>query len=263
MRTVNGFLLLLSLMTAGIPLYADGSFPRTPYKVGERLEFSVNWTVGNIGTAYLEVAGVDSFRADPCYRIVAEAQSNKTIDLLYPVRDYFLSLIDMRGLYSRKYTKIQREGGHHRNRELIYDQEKGLRYDLARGDTAEIPPEAQDELSIFYYFRTLDLKIGQGLLLEGFTDKEGNPLKVAVLRKEWVDVPVGRFNCWVVEPHIRSGGLFEHKGNLQIWITDDEHRIPVKMTSNLDFGSIVVLLESCRLGTGEPVKGKVQQMPGK
>ncbi len=264
MRAVIGLLVLLSGLTASLlPGAEEKSFPPTPFKVGERLEFSVNWTVGNIGTAYLEVTGIDSFRADPCYRVVAEAQSNKTIDLLYPVRDYFLTLIDMSCLCSRKYTKIQREGGHQRNRELIYDQDHGLRYDLARGDTTDIPPEAQDELSIFYYFRTLDLKVGQGLLLEGFTDKQGNPLKVSVLRKEWVDVPVGRFNCWVVEPQIRSGGLFEHKGDLLIWITDDEHRIPVKMTSDLDFGSVVVLLESYRLGTGQPVTGKAQVMPGR
>ncbi|OGF96982.1 MAG: hypothetical protein A2Z86_10815 [Candidatus Glassbacteria bacterium GWA2_58_10] len=219
-----------------------------PFQVGEKLYFSVNWSVGNIGNAHMYVTAIDSFRGQPCYRIEAGASSNKTIDLFYPVRDYFLSLIDLRKLFSRKFVKRQKEGRTVNERQLIYDQERGIRFDLVKGDTVKIVPEAQDELSIFYYFRTLDLRVGEGYLLENFVDRAGNPLKVMVLRSEWVEVPAGRFFCFVVEPYIKQGGLFQHKGNLQIWITDDQNRIPVKVTSELDFGRIVVLLESFSLG---------------
>ena len=250
LRPVRVFLLLsIALPIMGMAQETD-SYPRVPYRVGEELNFSVNWTVGNIGTAYMHVAAVDTFRANPCYRIEAGARSNKTIDLFYPVRDYFFSLIDTHKLFSRKYVKRQNEGKTRRHRELVYDQEAGIRYDLASGDTVDIVPEAQDELSIFYYFRTLDLDVGQGILLENFVDGDKNPLKVAVHRTEWVEVPAGRFFCYVVEPYLKKGGLFKHQGNLLIYITSDENRIPVKVTSELDFGQIVVMLESFTLGTG-------------
>lgn len=243
--------MVLLLLTSGHAAVAqDRAHPRAPYAVGEKLEFSVNWSVGNIGTAWMNVTAIDTFRSRPCYRIEAGANSNKTIDLFYPVRDRFTSLIDTEGLYPHKYTKRQKEGSTERNRDFVFFQDELIRVDLGRGDTVEIVPEQQDELSIFYYFRTLDLNVGQGLLLENFVDKDGNPLKVAVLRTEWVEVPAGRFFCYVVEPYIKSGGLFEHQGNLLIWITNDSNRIPVKVSSNLDFGSIVVLLESYTLGSG-------------
>jgi hypothetical protein len=241
------FLFPVILPIKGNAQQAD-SIPRVPYRVGEELNFSVNWTVGNIGTAYMHVTAIDSFRANLCYRIEAGARSNKTLDLFYPVRDYFFSLIDRRKLFTRKFIKRQKEGKTRRHRELIYDQEAGIRFDLVSGDTVEIVPEAQDELSIFYYFRTLDLEVGQGILLENFVDKHGNPLKVAVHRTEWVEVPAGRFFCFVVEPFLKKGGLFKHKGNLLVWITNDKNRIPVKVTSQLDFGQIVVMLESFTLG---------------
>ena len=250
LRPVRLFLLLsIALPIMGMAQETD-SYPRVPYRVGEELNFSVNWTVGNIGTAYMHVAAVDTFRANPCYRIEAGARSNKTIDLFYPVRDYFFSLIDTHQLFCRKSVKRQNEGKTRRHRELVYDQEAGIRYDLASGDTVDIVPEAQDELSIFYYFRTLDLDVGQGILLENFVDGDKNPLKVAVHRTEWVEVPAGRFFCYVVEPYLKKGGLFKHQGNLLIYITSDENRIPVKVTSELDFGQIVVMLESFTLGTG-------------
>jgi hypothetical protein len=241
------FPILLAL--AGRVEARDGEKPfKAPFGVGEELNFVVNWTVGNIGTACLKVTEIDTIRGNPCYRVVAEAVSNKTIDLFYPVRDHFVSQIDIHGLFTRMFSKSQKEGKHERHREQVYFQDQGFMYDLVSGDTTKIVPEAQDELSIFYYFRTLDLKTGKGLLLENFVDKQGNPLKVAVLRTEWVDVPAGRFFCYVVEPYIRSGGLFEHKGNLLIWITTDEHRMPVKMSSELDIGNITVLLQSYTLG---------------
>jgi hypothetical protein len=245
--------ILLTVGLAAVPrgLSAQDARPRVPYKVGEKLEFSVNWSVGNIGTAFMEVAAIDTFRGSPSYRIEAGANSNKTIDLFYPVRDRFTSLIDTEGLFPHRFAKRQKEGKTERNRDFVFFQDDLIRVDLATGDTVEIVPEQQDELSIFYYFRTLDLEVGQGILLENFVDKQGNPLKVKVIRTEWVEVPAGRFFCFVVEPYIKSGGLFEHKGNLQVWITNDNNRIPVKVTSMLDFGSIVVLLESYTLGTNE------------
>ena len=219
-----------------------------PFAVGERLEFSVNWSVANIGKAFMHVEGIEEVNGHPCFLVKAGAISNKTIDLFYPVRDSFASYIDQLGLFSRKFIKDQKEGKIERYRELLYDQEAHKVHDLTGGEVKDCVPEAQDELSIFYYFRSLDLEVGDGVLLEGFVDKLGNPLKVAVHRKEWVDVPAGRFYCMLVEPFIRSGGLFKHKGNLHIWLTDDQHKIPVKVSSDLDFGKIVIMLESYQLG---------------
>jgi Protein of unknown function (DUF3108) len=225
-----------------------GEVNNAPFAAGERLEFSVNWSVANIGTAFMHVSGIEDVNGHPCYHVEAGANSNKTIDLFYPVRDRFHSYIDRAELYSRKFIKHQKEGKSESYRELLYDQEAHKVLDLVKKEAEDCVPEAQDELSIFYYFRSLDLEVGEGVLLEGFVDKKGNPLKVAVLRKEWVDVPAGRFYCTVVQPFIRSGGLFKHKGSLLIWLTDDKHRIPVKVSSELDFGEIVVLLESYQLG---------------
>ena len=58
----------------------------------------------------------------------------------------------------------------------------------------------------------------------------------------------------MIEPVIREGGIFTAKGTLTIWITDDERRMPVKMTSKVVVGSISASLQEFRLG--EPVPRK-------
>ena len=82
------------LLTAGSAFSAEAdSVPSVPYSVGEELEFSINWSVGNIGTAWMHVVGIDTFRAEQVFRIEAGANSNKTLDLFYRVRDRFTSLM--------------------------------------------------------------------------------------------------------------------------------------------------------------------------
>ena len=225
-----------------------------PFRVGEELHFSINWSLANIGTASLMVTDLVDAEDNWCYELTGVANSNKTIDLFYPVRDRFYSYMDTTELFTRRFFKNQKEGKHERTRRIFYDQENHTAYDSVSKETKDIIPYAQDDLSVFYYFRTLEMEVGRGMLIEGFNDKEGNPLKVSVLRKEWVDVPAGRFYCTVVEPRIKSGGLFKHNGSLNIWITDDEHKIPVQVKSQLDFGEILILLENYKLGDGEPIK---------
>ncbi|MEA2062853.1 MAG: DUF3108 domain-containing protein [Gemmatimonadota bacterium] len=254
MRAITTSILgaLIWAASSGSPQAAaasEGRIAEVPFAAGEKLNFSVYWSLANIGTAFMNVTGVEEVGGQSCWRIEAGANSNKTIDLFYQVRDRFFTFIDQRELFTRKFIKHQSEGRHKRNRELIYDQENHRVHDLVSGEEKDCVPEAQDQLSIFYYFRTLEMEVGDGILLEGFVDKKQNPLKVEVVRREWVEVPAGRFHCLVVEPFIKSGGLFEHKGNIHIWLTDDSHRLPVKVSSQLDFGKIVVLLESFELGT--------------
>lgn len=250
--------ILTVILFAISPLVAqagdDWNESGVPFKVGEELHFSINWSLANIGTASLMVTDLVDADGHWCYELTGVGNSNKTIDLFYPVRDRFYSYMDTTELFTRRFFKDQKEGKHERKKRIFYDQENHTAFDSVNKETKEIIPYAQDDLSVFYYFRTLDMEVGRGMLIEGFNDKDGNPLKVSVLRKEWVDVPAGRFYCTVVEPRINSGGLFQHKGNLNIWITDDEHKIPVQVKSELDFGEILILLENYKLGDGEPIK---------
>ena len=70
-----------------------------------------------------------------------------------------------------------------------------------------------------------------------------------VLGRDRVTTPAGAFNCVVIEPVLRAGGIFKNKGRLVIWLTDDERRMPVLMRSKVAIGSISVVLEEAHAGT--------------
>jgi hypothetical protein len=46
----------------------------------------------------------------------------------------------------------------------------------------------------------------------------------------------------VIRPILQSEGIFARTGDLHIWLTDDERRIPVMMKSKVKIGSITATL---------------------
>jgi hypothetical protein len=74
-------------------------------------------------------------------------------------------------------------------------------------------------------------------------------LEVKVLGRQTVKTPAGRFDCLMIEPILKVGGIFKNNGRLVIWLTNDERRMPVLMRSKVAVGSISVVLQEVKLGT--------------
>lgn len=218
-----------------------------PFGVGEYLEYSVNYNVLRAGTATMSVEEIVQVDGHACYKIVSTARSNSVISTFFEVRDRVESLMDMRGLFSRRFEKHLHEGKYIKDEVVRIDQAAGLAY-YADGDTVEILPSTQDALSSLYFVRTLDLEIGRLVAFPNHSGKKNYPLRVRVMGKEKIKTRAGRFSCIVVEPRLKGEGIFKHKGRLTVWLTDDERRLPVKMKSQIKIGAITAELVRWKRG---------------
>jgi hypothetical protein len=218
------------------------------FGVGERFEFSVGYGMINAGTAVMEIPDMVKLDGRKCFHIVSTAQSNKFFSVFFKVDDKVESFMDVYGLYSLRYDKHIREGKFKTDMSMTFDQDNHLALYYAGRDTFQVPEYVQDVLSAFYFVRTQDLQVGKSILVDNHTDKKTYPLEVRVLRKEKVKVPAGEFNCVVIEPMLKTPGIFEQKGSLTVWLTDDEVKMPVLMKSKVIIGSISTELTSYKLG---------------
>ena len=125
-----------------------------------------------------------------------------------------ISIIDAVGMFSWYFEKNLREGNYRSDRSYIFDQPKFVVY--YNDDTVDVAPYAQDALSVLYYIRTQELKIGESIFVENFTDGKKYPLEVRVIRRETIKVKAGKFDCVVVEPLMQSSGIFKHEGKLTV-----------------------------------------------
>ncbi|MGB8656444.1 MAG: DUF3108 domain-containing protein [Candidatus Zixiibacteriota bacterium] len=218
------------------------------FGVGERLEFSVGYGMIKAGTAVMEIPGIVKLDGKKCYHIISSAQSNKFFSVFFKVDDKVESFMDINGLYSLRYDKHLREGKFKADVSMLFDQKNHLALYSGGRDTFQVPEYVQDILSAFYFVRTQELAVGKSISVDNHTDKKTYPLQVRVLRKERVKVDAGEFDCLVVEPLLKTPGIFEQKGNLTVWLTDDEVKMPVLMKSKVIIGSISTELVSYRLG---------------
>ena len=59
-------------------------------------------------------------------------------------------------------------------------------------------------------------------------------------------VPAGEFDAIVVQPVIKTKGIFAENGHAEVWLSDDTNRIMLQMKSGLSFGSLNLYLTSYR-----------------
>ena len=67
------------------------------------------------------------------------------------------------------------------------------------------------------------------------------------MRRETVEVPAGSFDTWLLEPSLEHvGGVFKKSPNarMRIWITADQRRILVKLSSKVIVGHFTAELLS-------------------
>jgi len=218
---------------------------------GEDLTFRVRWGAITGGYASLAVSNIDLKEGRPAYHFVSNARSAKWVETMYKVEDHNEAWMDTEGAYSLGYTKMIKEKHYHIEEQVAFDP-VNLKYksssfrvdkDCHREKEGNLQGKVLDVLSSLYYVRTLPLEVGKSYVMDVHTDDKSWPLEMKVLRKESVSVKAGKFNCIVVEPVLREPGIFISKGkSLEVWLTDDDQKMPVMMRAEIFVGHVTAEL---------------------
>jgi len=232
--------------------------PQSAFGVGERLVFDVGYGFITAGEAVMSIPRTDTIFGRPCYQVTFAVNSTPTFSWIYRVEDRYETLLDVRGIFPWKFTQHIREGRYSRDFTATFDQVNNI----ARADDKEypIPSYVHDVVSAFYYIRTQDYstsRIGEKTILENFYKDSTYSLPVKFLGRQRLEVEAGTFDCIILEPLIKEGGLFKSEGRVIVWLTDDERKIPVKVSTKIFIGSIDAELREYS-GIIGPLKARVK-----
>jgi hypothetical protein len=236
------FALLLGLAPAA------AACPDAPaLAVGESLTYDLSWGGIPAGAATLAVEGRTEAKGRLAVRLVATARSNKLVDAFYKVRVWAESVFDCAGRYSHRFEQRAQEGRRRRERLYTFDVDgQAVRREQA-GEPAQLFPllaPAHDPFTTLYEMRTRPLEVNVPVYLEAFEGRRRWDVEVQVLRRERVKVAAGSFDTIVIKPILKFEGVFVQKGDLYVWLTDDERRMPVKMESEVRIGAVTAELAS-------------------
>ena len=231
-----------------------------PFGEGELLTFAIQYGLIYAGDATLEIRNIAVLDSARTYHVISTARTSRAFDHVFKVRDRHDSFMDYDNLFSLSFEKHLREGKFKKDEKVIFDQKNHLA--IYPTKKIPIPPNTQDFLSALYYARTLTLDVGEAIALANHTGGKNYPIYVKVLRRERVRVPAGEFDCLVVEPVLQTTSLFENKGKLTIWVTDDKVKMPVLLRSKVVVGAFEAVLKSYRLSSAPERKLEPRDIPG-
>ncbi len=270
-KTILTFLLIFTALTATF----TGAFaqdttlrtvPNNAFKQGEKLTFEINYGFITAGTAEMLIApNLVTINARPVYDITFTVNSSSAFGSVYKVNDYYKCYLDQQGLFPWRFEQHIKEGNYTRDFEALFDQVyKKVKTYTGEKDPKkfegefDIPQYVNDGISAFYYARTLDfsnMKNNDVIHLQNFYNDKTYPLDIKYLGKETIEVAAGEFRCIKLQPFFIEGGLFKSEGDITVWLTDDDRKMPVKVSSKIIIGSVDVDLVEYS-GLAGPLKAK-------
>jgi hypothetical protein len=240
------------------------------FRIGEKLDFKLRYGFIRAGSAVMEVKREFILNARPVYHIQTTARSASAFNWIFRVEDEVNSYIDKWGLFSWKFEKQLREGGYKVDILVDYDPyTENAHVDFTRyhkdmtirkKDSYDVdsPAFTYDILAAFYFIRNQPLQVGQSIYLTTHDEKKIYDLEIKVYKEEILDVKAGKFRCLMMEPLLKGEGIFQQKGRLKVWLTNDQYKIPVQMTSEIVVGHITAELEHIK-GIGKTIPAQIKE----
>lgn len=265
----NKFLIILPLLVLGFVAfgwqtptdYVDNSVDtscavdNTTFSDGEEIVYKLyyNWNFVWIsaGEVRFRVKDIESQ-----YYVSAYGHTYSSYDWMFKVRDKYEAYIDKQSLLPVMAVRNVEEGnfrlydkvGFNQERNFVVS-ERGKTSDKTKKTQYNIPNCTHDVLSAIYYIRNVDFEqMGQNakVPLTIFMDKETWPLGVRYKgkKKKKKIKGLGTFNCLQLSPEVIAGDVFDENTEMNIWVSDDQNKIPLLIESPISVGSVKAVLKS-------------------
>jgi Protein of unknown function (DUF3108) len=223
------------------------SIDPVPFAAGEKAEYRVKLGALSVGSGTMEILGIEDVDGEATFHTRLHVKGGIPLARVDTRMD---SWVDVDGLFSRRFEQDQKELRFERHRIFdFYPESRSFRQRMS-GEVGNLPTDRPlDDVSFLYYARTLPLEPGDSYTINRYFKEDGNPVVLNVLRRETITVPAGTFNTVVVQPIIKTDGLFGEGGEAEVYFTDDELRILVYLRSNVPIvGSLSLSLREYQAG---------------
>ncbi len=214
--------------TLGPRLAAQPRAAHPLFRVGEKLLYEVRWGFVALGTAEMQVVGIDTIRGEAAAHVQIRIRGS---NYLYRMDNRMDSWIALRDTTSRRFTQDNNENG--KQRHAWYDIFPDSGYYREKGVDSLRPTVKQplDDASFFYYLRTLVLEPGKRYDIARYFRPDRNPVTIDTISIDTLDVPAGKFPSLVFQPIIKGGGILKETSEARMWLSNDDRRIMVQLKS--------------------------------
>lgn len=222
------------------PLRATGEFMGT---AREKLVYRISLLRLPVGSAELEANNEKEG-----VRVTLRVKSDALLSSIYPVDD----LIETRHINGNFIlTSIRQQEGTFRGDRgfTIFLRDKSVFWidRLTNRSLKESLPNSDvvDILSGLYFLRNRPLTVGVPETLHIYDSDTYSAVPVDIVRRETVILPAFReVKALLLQPKLKTEGIFKRTGDVQIWLSDDQYKVPVKFVTSIALGQVTAELMS-------------------
>jgi hypothetical protein len=241
------------------------------FQVGEELEYSVHYSIFNIGTIRFKVTDKEERNGRTVYHAYAFMDSNPSLSWLVDLHIRFYSEIDQDAFTygwisddsSSDGVKYRRIRFDYANHEMYYEWGKKLASDVRQAigeDTIAIDTVCEDGLSLFFYARAyLHQKKCDSIPTFIDTSKAVTTInfldEASEIEIDAVDYPI---NVVRLDGRADFVGIFGLTGGFEGWFSNDSACVPIVARLKVILGSIRVELTKWKRGDWIPQKAVVK-----
>lgn len=189
------------------------------------------------------------------YYISAVGRTYKSYDPFFKVRDTYECYVDKQTLLPTVAIRTVEEGKYRLYDKVTFDRKNNKAKSL-RGKSKEVAKITEypisdcihDLLSIVYFSRNIDfdnMDEGEKIPVNLFMDKETWPLSVTYRGKQEKTriKGNGKFKTLHFSPQVIAGEYFREGTEMNIFVSDDQNRLPLVIESPLSVGSVKAVLK--------------------
>lgn len=210
--------------------------------INESMKFDIYWMGIYVGSAIVSVKG-DSREIT----ITSMVKSASFISNFYYVNDYAESKIEYGK--PKHFKLVQAEGKYRGNKETIFDynQKEIIFINHLKNNTIYhkgIDKVFMDVLSGFFYLRTLPINLKESVSIDIFDSNKFTTVQVQPIKEEKIELSNKKeIDAIVIKPLLDTEGLFKRKGDIIIWLSKDESKIPLKIETKVPVGRVTAELK--------------------
>ncbi len=210
-----------------------------PFQAGEKLDYVMAYGFFPGGTASLELEET-TLNNKKVFHCKTVGKTVGLADKIFKVYDVYESYFDTETCLPVKAIRNVSEGATYKKyTEDFFDHEK-LTVTNNLNEKKTIKKNTFDVISAFYYARCTvfeGLKEGNVIRIETFFQDKQWTLVVRFKGYETIKIPnFGKIECLKFKPIVETG-TFEDEDALDIWISNDQNHIPVRIEMDFFVGS--------------------------
>jgi hypothetical protein len=208
-----------------------------PFKVGEQLNYRVYLAsvTQPVGLVSYQVRNRARYFDHDGLMLTTSAQTTDAAQRLFVANDQLTSYVDPQTLLPFRTELNLVEGRRRSNQIWTINQDYGSAT-RQPGGKVDIPIGTHDYLSIFYAVRSMNLAPPKRNAVSILVNGKPKTLIITALRRERIQLDTEKIPA--IQLSLTTDDQQPDKFSLRVWISDDDRRLPLRLTAMTELGAL-------------------------